>query len=125
MSRPLLDEMHLDAMAISLRDLLARVNRMRAPEWRLDVVGDVSAYAFTRGTFTVGVVMPHRERCEPFAVRIGSHELDEADTRQLHSWLGVRLGQLDERREAVLATRRPPTKLDDSDDREGAGQREG
>jgi hypothetical protein len=110
---------------MGLRDLLARVNRMRQPAWTVDYVGDLEAYSFTRGSFAARVVMPHRDRCEPFAVRIGSHELDEADARQLHNWLGVRLGQLDERREAVLAACRPPAKLDDPDDREGAGQREG
>jgi len=97
MSRPLLDEMHLDALAVSLRDMLARVNRMRSPTWSVTVNGEREAYEFARGSLRVTAVMPNRASGHAFRLQVGAHELNHSDAIELQAWLSVRLRDLVER----------------------------
>lgn len=124
MGRDAIDVMRLDGIAVSLRDLLARVDRMRAPEWGVERGDDHESFTFRRGGFVAVATMPHRAHRTHFGLRLGSelgaHELDEAAARELLVWLRIRLELLDTRRDAFAPT--PPAQLADSGDSDEAGQ---
>lgn len=124
MGRDAVDLMRLDGIAVSLRDLLARVDRMRHAEWLVDVVDDRERFTFQRGAFEAVASMPSQAARTPFALRVAGHELEEAAARELLIWLRLRLELLDERRDAALARFRAatPAKLPDCGDSDEAGQ---